>query len=470
MKLAVKTSALLLAALLGLVDSQMYFPSRPQRNRDENSDEVIFPKPTNFPRRSVVFPQPAVSLQGFLEANGQIGQAPRQSNTEQFGNNQGVTIIRQPGNFRLVENGKTPPVIRQPNRQQQGLGGQGFAGTQQPISNIQIGSIVTPFPQQFNPQFGNSQISPGIGESFREVLQPERRQETGSGQGFTGTQQPRRPQTSGNGQGFTGTQQPSRNQLSESGQGFTGTQQPRRPQTSGNGQGFTGTQQPSRNQLSESGQGFTGTQQPRRPQTSESGQGFTGTQQPSRPQTSESGQGFTGTQQPSRPQTSESGQGFTGTQQPSRPQHAENDRVTPVSQPNIPNFQPGRADKEFIPGQSGGSPSRRRHHLCGVKPTPGECRGAFPRFYYNPETDQCDCFVYGGCGQEGLESSYKTLEDCHRTCLPSSLQEGPTCNTVFADEQKVFHHKPPPIQPNPTFFHDSLTADQFLKQALFRFK
>ncbi|XP_042872691.1 papilin-like isoform X2 [Penaeus japonicus] len=88
-----------------------------------------------------------------------------------------------------------------------------------------------------------------------------------------------------------------------------------------------------------------------------------------------------------------------------------------------------------------------RHPLCGKIPSPGECRGAFPRYYYNETLHQCDCFIYGGCGEEGLDSSYATLEECHKTCLPENSLEGPACKEVFQDDQKDF--EPFASQPRP---------------------
>ncbi|XP_068200902.1 uncharacterized protein [Palaemon carinicauda] len=79
----------------------------------------------------------------------------------------------------------------------------------------------------------------------------------------------------------------------------------------------------------------------------------------------------------------------------------------------------------------------RRHPLCGVTPPTGDCRAAFPRYYYNPHTDQCDCFLYGGCGA-GLQYSFSNLQACIETCLPGNTEEGPVCDEVFSDEEVFF--------------------------------
>ncbi|XP_043517651.1 kappaPI-actitoxin-Avd3b-like [Frieseomelitta varia] len=44
----------------------------------------------------------------------------------------------------------------------------------------------------------------------------------------------------------------------------------------------------------------------------------------------------------------------------------------------------------------------------------GVCRSSQPRYGYNPETNQCELFMYGGC--EGNENNFETLEKCHEIC------------------------------------------------------
>merc|ERR1711872_906835 len=39
--------------------------------------------------------------------------------------------------------------------------------------------------------------------------------------------------------------------------------------------------------------------------------------------------------------------------------------------------------------------------LCESPAEPGLCRAAFPRFFYNAESFQCEPFLYGGCGGNG---------------------------------------------------------------------
>tara|TARA_B100000405_G_C16455528_1_gene327049 strand:+ start:357 stop:587 length:231 start_codon:yes stop_codon:yes gene_type:complete len=51
---------------------------------------------------------------------------------------------------------------------------------------------------------------------------------------------------------------------------------------------------------------------------------------------------------------------------------------------------------------------------CLLVPDPGLCQAAFPRYYYNSETDKCTQFLWGGCG--GVVP-FETLEECKNACV-----------------------------------------------------
>ncbi|UYV74467.1 PAPLN [Cordylochernes scorpioides] len=51
---------------------------------------------------------------------------------------------------------------------------------------------------------------------------------------------------------------------------------------------------------------------------------------------------------------------------------------------------------------------------CGDTPDSGPCRGLFKRYYYNNKTDSCQEFVFGGCG--GNRNNFRQLEDCQHEC------------------------------------------------------
>lgn len=52
--------------------------------------------------------------------------------------------------------------------------------------------------------------------------------------------------------------------------------------------------------------------------------------------------------------------------------------------------------------------------ICDLPKVVGPCRGAFPRFFYNNETGECEHFIYGGCS--GNENNFESREECERQC------------------------------------------------------
>lgn len=50
---------------------------------------------------------------------------------------------------------------------------------------------------------------------------------------------------------------------------------------------------------------------------------------------------------------------------------------------------------------------------CLLTPDPGFCQAAFPRFYFNQETQKCAQFLWGGCGGT---VPFETLEECKDAC------------------------------------------------------
>jgi len=79
---------------------------------------------------------------------------------------------------------------------------------------------------------------------------------------------------------------------------------------------------------------------------------------------------------------------------------------------------------------------------CMEAPFPGTCRALLPRFYFNPATQACDCFIFGGC-RSGL-NNFVTLGDCMRTCgvHPRAQVLSPDCVTIFANINQA-----PPLGP-----------------------
>ena len=50
---------------------------------------------------------------------------------------------------------------------------------------------------------------------------------------------------------------------------------------------------------------------------------------------------------------------------------------------------------------------------CFLVPDPGLCQAAFPRFYYDSNTEKCTEFLWGGC--QGVVP-FETLEECKNAC------------------------------------------------------
>lgn len=74
---------------------------------------------------------------------------------------------------------------------------------------------------------------------------------------------------------------------------------------------------------------------------------------------------------------------------------------------------------------------RSRPQACLEAPLPGTCRALLPRFYFNPLTGSCDCFIYGGC--QGGRNNFQVLAQCMQTCgvHPSTQFSSDACNRIF---------------------------------------
>jgi len=54
-----------------------------------------------------------------------------------------------------------------------------------------------------------------------------------------------------------------------------------------------------------------------------------------------------------------------------------------------------------------------QERACNASPDPGNCHALFTRFFFNPETGQCEEFFWGGC--EGTVP-FETLIACEQAC------------------------------------------------------
>ena len=52
--------------------------------------------------------------------------------------------------------------------------------------------------------------------------------------------------------------------------------------------------------------------------------------------------------------------------------------------------------------------------VCALKPEVGPCEALFRKFFYNATTDQCELFIYGGCG--GNDNRFDTRSECISEC------------------------------------------------------
>ncbi|XP_013110796.1 kappaPI-actitoxin-Avd3c-like [Stomoxys calcitrans] len=52
--------------------------------------------------------------------------------------------------------------------------------------------------------------------------------------------------------------------------------------------------------------------------------------------------------------------------------------------------------------------------ICGLPREIGQCRASKPRFSYEPDSNECVKFIYGGC--HGNENNFATKSQCEDKC------------------------------------------------------
>uniref|UniRef100_A0AC34R1F0 Spondin-1 n=1 Tax=Panagrolaimus sp. JU765 TaxID=591449 RepID=A0AC34R1F0_9BILA len=54
--------------------------------------------------------------------------------------------------------------------------------------------------------------------------------------------------------------------------------------------------------------------------------------------------------------------------------------------------------------------------ICQEEKQEGQCKGTFPRYWFNNETQVCERFIYTGC--KGNRNQFETEEECKSFCIP----------------------------------------------------
>ncbi|CAL1298899.1 unnamed protein product [Larinioides sclopetarius] len=62
---------------------------------------------------------------------------------------------------------------------------------------------------------------------------------------------------------------------------------------------------------------------------------------------------------------------------------------------------------------------------CLARPDPGECKAGIPRFYYDPAEERCKQFLYGGC--RGNTNNFNTEEECKAICAARFVKSRTAC-------------------------------------------
>ncbi|XP_046582005.1 actinia tenebrosa protease inhibitors-like [Haliotis rubra] len=59
--------------------------------------------------------------------------------------------------------------------------------------------------------------------------------------------------------------------------------------------------------------------------------------------------------------------------------------------------------------------------VCNQKPNRGPCTEIFHRYHFNPATQKCQSFLYGGCG--GNANNFQSITDCEKACFPTCAEQ-----------------------------------------------
>ena len=73
-------------------------------------------------------------------------------------------------------------------------------------------------------------------------------------------------------------------------------------------------------------------------------------------------------------------------------------------------------------GGDGGDDGGEQVIDCTDPMSIGRCKMAVERFFYNASADECESFVWGGCGANG--NNFESLEECDRACVRRQAAKG----------------------------------------------
>lgn len=56
--------------------------------------------------------------------------------------------------------------------------------------------------------------------------------------------------------------------------------------------------------------------------------------------------------------------------------------------------------------------------MCSLTPETGPCRAMIKRYFFNPTSQTCETFIYGGCRKNA--NNFETEEECKEMCAPKN--------------------------------------------------
>ena len=76
--------------------------------------------------------------------------------------------------------------------------------------------------------------------------------------------------------------------------------------------------------------------------------------------------------------------------------------------------------------------------ICDLEPETGLGRAAFPRYFHNATSGECEPFIWGGAG--GNPNNFVTRAGCQRTCTPEICDLEPATGNGRAAIPQFFHN------------------------------